>query len=731
MVIENSPYKIHEKNLRLINSGRLFEAFKSLGNSISRETALAPEAPRRESLENTYRYLLKYMADGFSDPSAPLILEDIKNFLLRLNDLALKNMLLKDNNALYYSTKRMENLKNSTVSSRFEEFKIASKNNTVTREVTSFSFGQAEALRNLFNYVWTMFGASTKDYDDLSDILLSSDTPYYLKYSLVSAIILGNTLYFDADAFSILLDVLDNESDIKVKSLTVMGIVLLELIHAPRIYRHSGLKSRLLLMKEDEEMMELTQKIVFLIIQTFDTRRVDSKMRKEVIPGLMKMNPEIINKMKNLAADSEDFLSNINPEWEEMIENSGIGDKIREINDMQMEGADVMVTAFSSLKSFPFFNEVANWFLPYIPTHPELPKYEGEEDDFFEALQSVMCDSDIYSFFISLKGMPDERRNLLMGNMKMQMKQAREALSSTVGENVKSKMLLNVKHSLQDLYRFFKFYRKKNEFNDPFSAPFLSENFEALNNIWNIQPETIKLISEFYFKHKYYNEAADMFIFYDKIKPGSFEVWEKTGYCFDRLKNYPEAVQWYKKAEMINPGSQWLARKLAISIKNSGNPIEALPYYEKALEMEPDNFHLLMSYGRCLLDASDYTKALQQFYHADYIKSDQQDVSRAIAWSELMSGNYDKALKVYDSILSLPEKEASDYLNAAHTALASGDFKLALKLYSEFVTIKDIKELILALKEDSSILKELKISTSDLRLIVDTIRYNLEERQEI
>lgn len=43
-----------------------------------------------------------------------------------------------------------------------------------------------------------------------------------------------------------------------------------------------------------------------------------------------------------------------NPDWEKAFEQSGLGDKIREMNELQLEGADVYMSTFAQLKSYPF-----------------------------------------------------------------------------------------------------------------------------------------------------------------------------------------------------------------------------------------------------------------------------------------------------------------------------------------------------------------------------------------
>ena len=54
--------------------------------------------------------------------------------------------------------------------------------------------------------------------------------------------------------------------------------------------------------------------------------------------------------MEGLDEDAEDH----NPEWEEWIDRSGITDKLRELGELQMSGADVYMSTFSQLNNSRF-----------------------------------------------------------------------------------------------------------------------------------------------------------------------------------------------------------------------------------------------------------------------------------------------------------------------------------------------------------------------------------------
>ena len=727
----SSTYEPTYRKIReLINSSRLNEAFFLVKNSLNKYEADRIAKERIESLETTYRYLLKFMADGHEDPSREKMINEIKEGLYRENDLLMRQSVLSDSGDMYSTAKRMENLKNATFETRYSELRNALSGeengaNSSTAPLTTEALG---AYNNLFDHVWTMQGSSPTNYSALREMLKDQNAPDFVKAGIVSAILLSNSSFFDPDSFQILLDTYDPELSAVVKARIIVAITLITLIYPERIRLNVNLKSQLTLMKEDSEMKNLLNNALKGIVRVYDTQRVTTKMKEEVIPGLLKVNPEIIEKMRNLASVSEDFLSEANPEWEEIIEQSGIQDKLQEINDMQMEGADVMMTTFANLKGYPFFHRISNWFLPFIPNHPEIIISENENGENFRKFTLAMCDSDVYSFILSMKSMPAAQRALVLKNMEQQMEQAEEVLTSAVGDSAETKFMREMRHYLQDLYRFFKLFRRRAEFKDLFSNPLQYDQLKPVVELLGIDSESVKNIGDFYFKHQYFPEAAGMYELMDKFKQADLSLWERIGYCYDKSKQFPRALEWYKKAEIVNPESAWLEKRLAVTLKNCGSYKEALHYYEKVLKREPENYHLLMSTAQCFLENGDYDNALQNFYHAEYLKPEKRGPKRAIAWTTLLSGKTSKAMELYQTMLQSEPGDKTDYLNAALCALSIKDVKLALHYYESFLAQtenRNFRELMTALKEDSGILSRLGIQTQTLRLVIDCLRYQV------
>lgn len=723
---------------KLINSSRFNESFLMLKNQLKRYDSLQRDLEALRKSEDTYKFMLDYISEGNLDPSQKEVIQQIRGDLQRANDIVYRESLLSISPDLYSSTRRMEILKNRTFKSHYDNFLLTLKEDTSQDNndkavksggIEKISPEQANALDALFNYIWTAGRLSQEEIEEINASLNDPALPEYYKSLVISAIILGNISFFDSGSFEILLNQYESTDSLNIKAKAIVGIILISLIYPQKITGNLNIRSRLLLSLDDEELKKIINEVLFTIVKTYDTNRIDSKMRNEVIPGLMKIKPEIIDKIRNISTESEDFLSDENPNWEELIENSEIGEKLKEINDLQLEGADVMVTAFSNLKSFPFFNSVSNWFLPFVPHHYIFDNIlRDREQTLLSRLNIVMCDSDIHSFLLSLGSMPESNRTQMFANIENQMKMAQEAMSGIYEQTDDQILSKKIRQSLQDLYRFFKFYRRKSEFNDPFASPVLASQIETLLPLFDFNTDNIKVIGDFYLKNKYYDEAGGLFELVDQLQGGNFNFWEKIGYCHDRMRRFDKASEWYKKSELVNPSNPWLIKKLAIALKNAGKPDEAIEYYKKALSNEPENYHLLMSAAQTYLEAGNKEEALQHFYHAQYLEPTKLAPQRAIAWTELIAGNYDKAKIQYHKLLNLPEANKTDFLNTAHCFLASADFKNALSYYKSFINKienKDITELVIALREDADILKEIGIKTQDLRLIIDKIRYDL------
>jgi tetratricopeptide (TPR) repeat protein len=64
-------------------------------------------------------------------------------------------------------------------------------------------------------------------------------------------------------------------------------------------------------------------------------------------------------------------------------------------------------------------------------------------------------------------------------------------------------------------------------------------------------------IGEFLFERNYYEQALEVYLILNQNGDNSLEIFEKIGYCFQKLKNYSEALNYYKKAELYETNRAW------------------------------------------------------------------------------------------------------------------------------------------------------------------------------
>lgn len=721
----------HSKVRALIEKEQLHEASRILSSLLSQQS----DAKLKDLLkqqEETYKYLIHYFIEGYADDSREQMLNGIAATLHFINDSLLRNEILIDSSDIYSSTLRFERIRKASLPSRLYEYKDAHSMAALAREAggdLETAKKEDEALMSLFSYVWTMFGSSQEDYSMLVEAVKDPDLPFDFKSQVISALMLGNLAYYDRKGMNALLDILEADLSQSLSARALVAIVLIMSAHRDKVVLDPTIKARMVLWKDSIILYRELREVIMTLIRAHDTERISSKMQNEVIPELMKLRPEIIKRLGKMSEGADLEALEENPEWEDIMHKNGLGDKLKELTDMQMDGGDVMMLAFSNLKSFPFFTFTSNWFLPFSNTHHDVAAVAGEMGNTFsEILESegVMCDSDKYSFIFSLASMPESQRQMVNSQMSAQLSQLKEALADRKLKSTLPEFDQETTRFVRDIYRFFKLFRKKDDFNDPFASPI---DFISLPIIGDIlaDDEILNLVGEFYFKRGYYKEALPLFLRLENDFADKHLLWEKIGYCCNALGQLDKALEWYSKAELFHPDSQWLIRKIAMCYRLLNKYKDAAEYYLKALEKEPENYSLLMNTGHALLEAGNVNDALKHYYHADYVKPDKLSTWRGIAWAELLAGNLDKSLDYYKKIVLNPESSATDYLNMGHLYFLLHDYKKAVASYIESTKKEDysLDKLGQAIEEDMPVLEKAGGNPHDMHLILEKVKYDL------
>ena len=318
-------------------------------------------------LRETFKYMAEYMVSGFEDNSRENVYNEIIESLRSLLDRITRDVIAIDSSDAYSETLRYLNLTNvniedlfSKYSSALSELQLAEAADNDTQELTKRIEGLHETI---FSTIWVSLGDKRLS-ERVSSSVISQKYGEVLAAHMISALTLSLLGYFDRYKLLALLKIYQAGVSEKISARALVGIILTLNRHPERSVNIKDVALPLEAMQDSLIDYRRVREVIMALIRTRDTDRISTKMKEEVIPEIMKLQPDILKKMREASPENLDGGGmEYNPEWEEMLNKSGLTEKMRELSDMQSDGADLMMVAFSNLKQFSFFNSVANWFL--------------------------------------------------------------------------------------------------------------------------------------------------------------------------------------------------------------------------------------------------------------------------------------------------------------------------------------------------------------------------------
>lgn len=722
--------------VNFIEQKRLREAFVELKHISDGAMAweISDEIMR---LEESYKLMLGYATQGADDPSRASLYDSIVSDMLLLLDRVVRQRLSQDEASLYYNAIRTERFSSSkTIASLIDEYltladKLSIYNIIVSDENSQQSQNSLEEKerleREIFNRIWITFPLKSNEEELIKDIFQSKKFTQQFQELVVSALLMGMNEYYDPRRLNLLFAAYQSEiQEVSVKAL--VAILLSFYKYGCRI-SDAKLLNYFASIKELPTWSSDVKTAYLEFVRTRDTERISRKMQDELIPQMLKLRPDIYKKINDSTAMIDMSSIEENPEWEEMLNKSGITDKIKELSQLQEEGSDVFMSTFSHLKTFPFFSDIANWFLPFSLEHSLVKRTLGTDisviGDIIENAP-FLCNSDKYSFLLSLGSIPQHQRQLMLSQFEQQREAlggASMAMASMTMPNQR-KNLLN--KYLQDLYRFFKLFRRKGEFNDPFANSINLVNVSLLSDDLD-DVDTLTLVAEFYFRRKYYQEALDVYLSISEKIPPTAQIFQKIGYCYHQQGDIKNALINYEHAELLNADSAWTLRRIAACHKSLNNPQKALSYYERVASMNADDLAVTMNIGHCHLELENYKEAIKNYYKVEFLDEKSTRAWRPLAWCLLLSGDFDQSSGYYSKILN-DNPTAEDYLNMGHLALAQSNISKAIESYKLSIDNKctNVDWLIDSLKKDEKYLTKIGVDISLMPFIVDALLYSID-----
>jgi tetratricopeptide (TPR) repeat protein len=686
---------------QLLSAKKLKQAF-SLIRKLTAMTGQGVYIDQIYDLEQTYRFILKYTVDGIDDPERGKIFNHLVISVFELADRVFGYLMAKYAQSFFYRKK-------------------------------SSSESRQQIIMLFYNIVF--IDKMSKNEKDYIHAIFTDDSviPEY-KSLLITALTFSVLRYFDEEKMELHLDLYEkNSENILIRQRCLTGFLLAQYHYNDRIGFYPKVEARFEMMSEDPGFSRNAERIMLQLLGSKETEKIRQKIQDEIIPEMIRISPNIRNKLNFESLMDEEASDDRNPEWSEIFnESPGLLEKMEEMAKMQTEGADVFLSSFSMLKSFPFFNEFTNWFIPFYSVNPDISFLVSEDPEgtiasIIESLlhSPMLCNSDKYSFAIMIQSITGEVRSMLSGVLKAEMEQLEEIGrdEDLLTPDRRGGIISN--QYIQDLYRFYRLHPLRNDFDDIFNWKFDFHNKTGFRRIMEKNPEIIQKIAEFYFEKNYFQEALEIFGKSDNLHVESLQ---KEAYCHQKLGNYEKALSVYRKAELYDVNKIWNLKKIALCYRNLKLPAEALKVYQTIDSLEPDNLSIIYAIGYCLTETGQYQDALNCFFKIEYLSPGNKKVWRPIAWFSFLTDKKEQAEKYYNKLMD-EHPDKFDLMNMGHVQWALENRKSALEYYRQSMVTGGFSEedFMKAFNEDLHFLIDRGVHQDEVSIMLDQLRYSLGE----
>ena len=666
--------------------------------------------------------------------------------ILKLNDRIKQDILARFSGWYTYSVRareqKEERLRGGNIIQSVDDLVFKSRLDSL---LSSAEIGrpapQSEAAREMerlsgiiFNHLWLTdyYGEAE---ESLLDLLIGSGRfEWHETATFVSAITLSSLRVWDPAKIKLLAK-LTADLTPHVAERAVTGLVFSLHYYDDRLHLYPEIIKTVRDLSEVKVFRERCRIVVLQAIRSRYTEQLSRRMNEEILPRVVRLKPRIEEKLDLDRILGENPEEGQNPDWSEMFSGSEEMFKtMEELTNLQMEGSDVYMSAFSGLKKFDFFRELRNWFIPFYPDHEAVDSIFRDEilgpgiNELSEALYKTpfICNSDKFSLILNMKYLPAEQKSMMLKVFRMELEGLEQMKYDNELTDPAAVFRTTVTQYVQDLYRFFKLSDFRNEFDD-----FFTGRLDLYNSLF--YRETCgsvtddRSMADYFFSKEYYEDALALYNTILRSVTNDAELYEKAGYCHQKAGDYEKALEKYSMATIIESHT-WTLRKTGLCLRRLGRPQEALEVYRRALQNEADDLNTILMIAHCCLDTANYDEALKHYFRVEYESPGNSKVLRPIAWCCLVTRRYTDAEK-YFGRLAETGLTPYDRINMGHLALCQGDTKSAAGHYVSAVAGGEMtaESFLSAFSDDVEVLAANGVNPDDLPILIDYVLMNLKK----
>ena len=731
----------HKRLCSLVSEKKIKQSLDILADMIANASS-GDMRDEYNDIEMTYRNMLTYTIDGIKDPERNKIYLKLIQSILGLSDRARQDILSHNSGWHTYWVKLQAEkelkLSGKTIVETVDDLMFKSEldewlklSNEITHDPDSeISKKHKQLIKNIFNHLWLTdyYGEAEKS---LINIILKSGKFRWFEASIfTTAVTLSAFRTWQSEKLIHLISLYEAGQE-QVMERALSGLILNLHYYNGRILLYPEITERIIALSHESRFREHCRIIVLQIIRSRETENLSRKLQDEILPQVAKLKPMIEEKLDLDNILPKDKNEEKNPDWAEMFSDSEeIFKTMEELTKLQMEGADVYMSAFANMKHFDFFKDFQNWFVPFYPDHETVDEIYRDEilgpgtNELAEALYKTpfICNSDKYSLLLNLKHLPSAQKSMMLKVFRMELEGLQQLKDEESATDPYRTFRTNITQYLQDIYRFFKLSPYKKEFEDLFIGRLDIYNSEFFRMTCNAS-EAEAGLADYFFSKNFYTDALQLFLKQVNEKPSEVQLYEKIAYCYQENADYDEALKYYRRAELIDR-KVWTIKKIGLCLRRLGRNEEALEFYLQAYDLEPGNIHTVIMTAHCYIDLKKYEEALKYYFRVEYQDPGNLKILRPIAFCFFALGRFDESEKYYDR-LSNGKLNAHDQINKGHLALCRGNKREAVELYRQSILSGELtkEQFITIFSEDRDLLISLGVNPDDLPIVSDYLLF--------
>ncbi len=731
----------HRQLCTLVSERKIKQSLDILSDMLQGVSSGGPR-DEYENLVMTYRNMLAYTIEGVNDPERNKVYLKLIQSILELSDQVRQDILSHfsgwDTYWVKQQTEKEQKLSGKTIVETVDDLMFKSEldewlklSNEINPDPESeVARKHRQLIRHIFNHLWLTDYYGEAEESLIRIILNSGKFRWHESSIFTTAITLCALRTWQSEKLFHLMDIYESGQE-QVMERALSGLILNLHYYNGRVLLYPEITSRISRMSKLPLFREHCRLIVLQTIRSRETEKLSRKLHDEILPQVAKLRPKLEEKLDLDNILPKDKTEEKNPDWSKMFGDSEeIFKTMEELTKLQMEGADVYMSAFANLKHFDFFRDFQNWFVPFYPDHEVLNEVFRDEilgpgvNELAEAMYQTpfICNSDKYSLILNLKHLPSSQKSMMLKVFRMELEGLQQMNEDEAVADTNRKFRTNVTQYLQDIYRFFKLSPYRKEFEDIFTGRLDIYNSKFFRLTGN-GAEAEAGLADYFFSRDFYEDALSLFLKQAGISPDDAELYEKIGYCYQQVSDFDQALKYYRMAELINR-KPWTIKKIALCLRRLGRNEEALESYIQAGEMEPDNIHTAIMTAHCYLDLKEYEQALKHYFKIEYNDPGNLKILRPIAYCYFALGKFEDSEKYYER-LAEGRLNAHDMINMGHLALCRGRKKDAIDLYRKSILTGELtREKFMAIfAEDKNLLVSLGVNNDDLPILLDYLLF--------